>query len=128
MRYILLYHSINCQKSQPTAAVDRGNFILNILRQKTTLDKRGALCYTIQALKVPSKYRGVEQLFGLVVARQALIDAGYYGPNARPFNRENTGVIMSAGTASPNSCSTAVCSMTLGEMPNSLVSNSIGPD
>ena len=46
------------------------------------------------------EHTAVDQLFGLVVARQALIDAGYYGKNARPFNRENTGVIMSAGTAS----------------------------
>ena len=46
------------------------------------------------------EHTAVDQLFGLVVARQALIDAGYYGRNARPFNRENTGVIMSAGTAS----------------------------
>ena len=29
----------------------------------------------------------VEQLFGLVVARQALIDAGLYGKNARPYNK-----------------------------------------
>ena len=46
------------------------------------------------------EHTAVEQLFGLVVARQALMDAGYYGKNARPFNREKTGVIMSAGTAS----------------------------
>lgn len=46
------------------------------------------------------EHTAVDQLFGLVVARQALIDAGYYGPNARPFDRENTGVIMSAGTGS----------------------------
>jgi acyl transferase domain-containing protein len=46
------------------------------------------------------EHTAVEQLFGLVVARQALMDAGYYGKNARPFNRENTGVIMSAGTGS----------------------------
>lgn len=46
------------------------------------------------------EHTAVEQLFGLVVARQALIDAGYYGKDARPFNREKTGVIMSAGTAS----------------------------
>ena len=46
------------------------------------------------------EHTAVDQLFGLIVARQALIDAGYYGKNARPFNRENTGVIMSAGTAS----------------------------
>ena len=38
----------------------------------------------------------VEQLFGLVVARQALIDAGLYGKNARPYNKEKTGVIISA--------------------------------
>ena len=42
------------------------------------------------------EHTAVDQLFGLVVARQALIDAGYYGKNARPFNRENTGDIMSA--------------------------------
>ena len=46
------------------------------------------------------EHTAVDQLFGLIVARQALIDAGYYGKNAREFNRENTGVIMSAGTAS----------------------------
>ncbi len=46
------------------------------------------------------EHTAVEQLFGLVVARQALMDAGYYGKNARPFNREKTGIIMSAGTAS----------------------------
>ena len=46
------------------------------------------------------EHTAIDQLFGLIVARQALIDAGYYGPNARPFNRENTGVIMSAGTGS----------------------------
>ena len=46
------------------------------------------------------EHTAVEQLFGLVVARQALMDAGYYGKNARPFNKEKTGVIMSAGTAS----------------------------
>ena len=46
------------------------------------------------------EHTAVEQLFGLVVARQALMDAGYYGKNARQFNREKTGVIMSAGTAS----------------------------
>ena len=31
-------------------------------RQKTPLDNRTALCYTIQALEVRSEYRGVEQL------------------------------------------------------------------
>ena len=46
------------------------------------------------------EHTAVEQLFGLVVARQALMDAGFYGPNARPFNREKTGVIMSAPTGS----------------------------
>lgn len=42
------------------------------------------------------EHTSVEQLFSLVVARQALIDAGYYGSNARPFNKERTGVIISA--------------------------------
>lgn len=37
-----------------------------------------------------------EQLFSLIAARQALIDAGMYGKNAKPFNREKTGVIISA--------------------------------
>lgn len=39
-----------------------------------------------------------EQLFALIAARQALIDAGYYGKNAKPFNREKTGVIISSPT------------------------------
>ena len=39
-----------------------------------------------------------EQLFSLIAARQALIDAGLYGKNAKPFNREKTGVIISAPT------------------------------
>ncbi len=42
------------------------------------------------------EHTSVEQLFGLVVARQALIDAGLYGKNARPYNKEKTGVIISA--------------------------------
>lgn len=39
-----------------------------------------------------------EQLFALIAARQALIDAGFYGKNAKPFNREKTGVIISSPT------------------------------
>ena len=31
-------------------------------RQKTPLDKRSSLCYTVGALEVRRKYRGVEQL------------------------------------------------------------------
>ena len=46
------------------------------------------------------EHTSVEQLFALVVARQALIDAGYYGRNARPFNKEKTGVIISAPVGS----------------------------
>lgn len=42
------------------------------------------------------EHTSVEQLFALVVARQALMDAGLYGTHARPFNREKTGVIVSA--------------------------------
>ena len=42
------------------------------------------------------EHTSVEQLFGLVVARQALIDAGLYGKNACPYNKEKTGVIISA--------------------------------
>ena len=42
------------------------------------------------------EHTSVEQLFGLVVARQALIDAGLYGKNARHYNKEKTGVIISA--------------------------------
>ncbi len=42
------------------------------------------------------EHTSVEQLFALVVARQALIDAGLYGKNARPYNKEKTGVIISA--------------------------------
>ena len=38
----------------------------------------------------------VEQLFALIAARQALIDAGMYGENAKEFNRKKTGVILSA--------------------------------
>lgn len=41
-----------------------------------------------------------EQLFSLVVARQALIDAGYYGTNARDFDHSRCGVIISAPTGS----------------------------
>ena len=37
------------------------------------------------------------QLLALVVARRALEDAGLWGPEARPFNRERTGVILGAG-------------------------------
>lgn len=37
-----------------------------------------------------------EQLFSLIAARQALIDAGVYGKNAKPFNKEKAGVIISA--------------------------------
>ena len=32
------------------------------------------------------EHTSVEQLFALVVARQAMIDAGLYGRNARPYN------------------------------------------
>lgn len=39
-----------------------------------------------------------EQLFSLIAARQALIDAGLYGKNAKAFNKEKTGVIISAPT------------------------------
>ncbi|MCL2287344.1 MAG: acyltransferase domain-containing protein [Firmicutes bacterium] len=39
----------------------------------------------------------VEQLYALVVARQALLDADMIGANARKFNREKTGVILAAG-------------------------------
>ncbi len=42
------------------------------------------------------EHTSVEQLFSLVVARQALIDAGLYGKGARPYNKEKTGVIISA--------------------------------
>ncbi len=42
------------------------------------------------------EHTSVEQIFSLVVARQALIDAGYYGTGCRPFNKEKTGVILSA--------------------------------
>lgn len=38
----------------------------------------------------------VDQLFGLAVARQALIDAGLYGKDAKQFNRKKAGVIVSA--------------------------------
>lgn len=38
----------------------------------------------------------VEQLYGLILARQALIDAGLYGKNARKFDNNRAGVIISA--------------------------------
>lgn len=38
----------------------------------------------------------VEQIYGLVLTRQALIDAGLYGKDAKPFDKSRTGVIMSA--------------------------------
>lgn len=38
----------------------------------------------------------VEQLYGLVLARQALIDAGLYGENAKEYDKTRTGVIMAA--------------------------------
>lgn len=40
-----------------------------------------------------------DQLFALVAARQALIDAGMYGKNAKPFDKSRTGVIISASIA-----------------------------
>jgi|GEM_PF-2741737 3-oxoacyl-(acyl-carrier-protein) synthase/NAD(P)-dependent dehydrogenase (short-subunit alcohol dehydrogenase family) len=39
----------------------------------------------------------VDQLFALVVAKQALQDAGMYGDNAKSFDRNKTGVILAAG-------------------------------
>jgi len=39
----------------------------------------------------------VEQLYALVVARQALLDADMIGKNAKAFNNEKTGVVMAAG-------------------------------
>jgi len=39
----------------------------------------------------------VEQLYALVVARQALLDADMIGRNAKPFNREKVGVVLAAG-------------------------------
>ncbi|RCX20119.1 polyketide-type polyunsaturated fatty acid synthase PfaA [Anaerobacterium chartisolvens] len=39
----------------------------------------------------------VDQLFALVVAKQALMDADMIGENAKPFNRDKTGVILAAG-------------------------------
>nr|MBQ4318410.1 polyketide synthase [Clostridia bacterium] len=39
-----------------------------------------------------------EQLFSLIAARQAMIDAKMYGKDAKPFNREKTGVIISSPT------------------------------
>ncbi|MCI8963278.1 MAG: acyltransferase domain-containing protein [Eubacterium sp.] len=38
----------------------------------------------------------VEQIYGLILARQALIDAGLYGENAKTFDKDRTGVIISA--------------------------------
>lgn len=38
----------------------------------------------------------VEQIYGLVLARQALIDAGLYGKDAKMYDKTRTGVIMSA--------------------------------
>lgn len=38
----------------------------------------------------------VEQIYGLVLARQALIDAGLYGKDANAYDKTRTGVIMSA--------------------------------
>ena len=40
----------------------------------------------------------VEQLYGLVVAKKALLDAGLIGKGATSFNKEKTGVILAAGT------------------------------
>lgn len=39
----------------------------------------------------------IEQLFSLVVAKQALSDAGLIGVNAKEFNREKAGVILGSG-------------------------------
>lgn len=39
----------------------------------------------------------VEQIFALIVAKQALTDAKMYGNNAKIFDREKTGVILAAG-------------------------------
>lgn len=39
----------------------------------------------------------VEQFFGLVVAKQALVDAGLIGKDAKQFDRSKTGVIIAAG-------------------------------
>lgn len=41
----------------------------------------------------------VDQLFSLVAARQAMIDAGMYGKNAKEFDRKRTGVIVAANVA-----------------------------
>jgi len=38
----------------------------------------------------------VDQLFALLVAKQALLDANMIGPDAKEFNREKTGVILSS--------------------------------
>ena len=40
----------------------------------------------------------VEQLYALVVAKKALLDAGLIGRGAKPFNKEKTGVVLAAGT------------------------------
>ncbi|MBE5936302.1 MAG: acyltransferase domain-containing protein [Lachnospiraceae bacterium] len=40
-----------------------------------------------------------EQLFTLIAARQAMIDAGIYGKDAKSFNKEKTGIIISAPAA-----------------------------
>lgn len=42
---------------------------------------------------------GVDQLYGLVLTRQALIDAGLYGKNAKSFDRTRAGVIIAASLA-----------------------------
>jgi len=42
---------------------------------------------------------GVDQLYGLVLARQALIDAKLYGKNAKAFDKTRTGVIMAASVS-----------------------------
>jgi len=39
----------------------------------------------------------VEQIFALVVAKQALIDARMYGENAKDFNKDKVGVILASG-------------------------------
>ena len=40
----------------------------------------------------------VDQLYALVVAKKALLDAGLIGKNARPFNKEKTGVVLAAAS------------------------------
>lgn len=47
------------------------------------------------------KSTAVEQLYGLVVAKQALLDAGLYGEHKQVFNKERAGVIMSATVGKP---------------------------